>query len=216
MNLSEALLTLMFALLYKEAPYIEESVKPQHLQHKEDVTIIRDIYISLTDNPQLESTIVDSAILAAVGFRESRYRQNGPDGDPIYVSGCKGTNCKRGNSIGPHQISKGAPFWVKNWESSESWMFEKWQGINIENLRDPSTNISFSYDLLKIYKNKCGGGPSVWLSSYGAGRCINLKKTSGEVNIRCKIVDGFVDKLSELTNIEKLSGSCKAGYQTAK
>jgi hypothetical protein len=207
---AKALISLcMFALLYREAPAIEHSTKKYHVQHREDVVALGNIFYDTGSKGSLVNPDVDPLILAAMAFEESRYRQHGPDGDPSFKGGhkictkpgpCYGPRTpvvRIGQSIGPMQISRGAPYWVKKWDANGMKEGKLWAGLTLTQLRDPAINVAFAYTLLGMFKNKCGGSPGVWIDSYGRGKCSSKNRIGRKAKIRCKHVDSFIKKMSE-------------------
>jgi hypothetical protein len=203
----KALVLIMFGLLYHEAPAIEHSTNPVHIQHREDVQALGNIFYTTGQPGDLVSPDIDPLILAAMSFEESRFRQHGSDGDPRFTGGrmyCpKPGPCysprtpvvKVGQSVGPMQISRGAPTWVQLWEKAKYEDVEPWHGLTLEQLREPSNNVSFAYMLLKRFKRECGGSPAVWIDSYGRGHCSPGGHFGNKAKIRCKHVDSFVKKM---------------------
>lgn len=209
----KALIICMFALLYKEAPAIEHSQKARHIQHREDVQVLGSMFTETGSRGDLVSPDVDPLILAGMSWEESRYRQHGPDGDPSFKGGhrictkpgpCYGPMSPRkriGNSIGPMQISRAAPHWVKVWEDDNLPEGKLWHGLTLNQLRKPAINVAFAYTLLKKYKRECGGSPAVWIDSYGRGKCTpghTYKHVGRKAKKRCEHVDTFVKKISAL------------------
>jgi len=209
----KALIICMFSFLYREAPAIEHSQKARHIQHREDVQVLGDMFVDTGSRGYLVSKDIDPLFLAGMSWEESRYRQHGPDGDPIFKGGlmictkpgpCYGPRTPRvriGNSVGPMQISRAAPYWVKIWEDDNLPEGKLWHGLTLKRLRDPATNIAFAYSLLGKYKRDCGGSPAVWIDSYGRGKCTpghTYKHVGRKAKKRCKNVDKLVKKMSEL------------------
>jgi len=209
---TKLLILCMFSLLYKEAPTIEHSQKKIHIQHREDVQALGEYFSETGSRGKLVNEYIDPTILAAMSFEESRYRRHGRDGDPRVVGGY--LSCTRpgpcnislkpksvGQSIGPMQISRMAPSWVKTWEEMDPQIGRPWAGLTLKKLRDPATNVAFAYALLEKYKRDCGGPPAVWIDSYGRGKCSprrNGKYWVGKKAIRrCRHVDNFVKKIAE-------------------
>jgi len=207
----------MFALLYNEAPAIEQSQSKRNIQHREDVQALGEIFSDTGDKGTLVNKYIDPTILAAMSFEESRYRQFGPDGDPsqggivppTLIKNDKGKTIgvvyskpKKaiGRSIGPMQISRAAPYWVKTWIKTDPDYGIPWTGLTVKKLRDPAVNVAFAYMLLEKYKQECGGSPAVWIDSYGRGRCSSRAngkyKVGKKAKKRCKHVDKFVREIS--------------------
>lgn len=206
----KALVACMFALLYKEAPAIEHSAKPVYVQHREDVQALGSLFYETGSQGLLVSPDIDPLILASMSWEESRYRQHGDDGDPQFVGGrmycskpgpCYSTRTpivKVGQSVGPMQISRAAPSWVNLWEKIDpNEDLGSFHGLTVEQLRDPETNVSFSYMLLKKFKRECGGSPAVWIDSYGRGHCSPGHHVGAKAKLRCKHVDVFIQQMQE-------------------
>jgi len=208
----------MFSLLYKEVPAIEHSQNKAHIQHREDVQVLGGMFVDTGSRGLLVNSYIDPLILAAMSFEESRYRQHGPDGDPALggivpptlIRNTKGKvvgvihkkrTKPKGQSIGPMQISRSAPYWVKIWTENDPDIGIPWMGLTVTKLREPAVNIAFAYSLLEKYKRDCGESPAVWIDSYGRGKCSYISKGKRRVGKkakkRCKHIDAFVKKLSK-------------------
>lgn len=170
MGFWKALLALMFLSLYSEAPYIKNSTKEKHVQHRESVQIMADNFVKVGSRGELIDPQTDAIILTSISWYEARFRSKPSDGD-------------MGAVLGPMQISKKAPTWAPLLEIDDK---EKWEGITTEQLRDPKKNVEFAYDVLRSYKNKCeSNDPGDWLDAYGAGKCLPAKGFGMEAKRRC-------------------------------
>ena len=213
MTFIKVLIILMFSLLYREAPAIKDSQRKVHVQHKTDVVALGGIFTQVGKSGVLVNSSIDPIILASMSYEESRYRQHGADGDVHFGGIVAPTIIRRngrvieippqrskpiGNSIGPMQISRGAPYFVKGFQPKYR---KRWEGLTVHKLRNPATNVKFAYTLLERYKEMCGGSTAVWIDAYGRGKCPTRKNgkyaTGRKANLRCKRVDWFVSKMSE-------------------
>lgn len=150
----------LFALLAKvalvETPTIHNGKFDKYL---DGMSQMAQIYLEIGFRGELVSPDVDPLILAAVGYEESRHRPHGHDGD------CTGTGSTRTcHAVGPMQLATSTPGVIGRIDP-------KWQGYDVERLRDPHTNVEVAYRMLKFWKAQCSGGPAVWLGAYSAGRC---------------------------------------------
>jgi hypothetical protein len=133
----------------------------------------------------------DVLLLGSVAWYESRLSLRPKDGDPLHLPGGD-----VGTVVGPMQISKAAPSWVKNWPE----LAKKWPGLTVEAMRDPVVNIRLAHDILSFWKTQCGGPPGVWLTAYGWGRCPNVRGRGHVVDWegrrRCRTMRRLMDRVA--------------------
>ena len=152
----EILYAILMTLAAVESPGIIAKDDAKAAQYRDGVRIMASTYVEVGKAGALVSPRADAALLAAIGYEESRHRPKIKDGD------CDFAAVQTCHSVGPMQISKG----IRRWPE-----FERWSTVTDAQLREPMTAVTVAYDMLRHYKNKCGRGPDVWLSAYAMGRC---------------------------------------------
>jgi hypothetical protein len=217
-GLVRALSVLMYFLLFREAPLLKDCQEARCVKHRDDVAALAQMFVDTGASAELVDGNIDPAILAAIGFHESRYRQVGDDGDPryTYLEGNQRRWVRVGQSVGPMQISRGAPQWLSVWPRD---IAVKWEGLTVTQLRDPETNVRFAYDNLDQWKRRCGGSPAVWIDAYGRGRCPGSISSVGRVGkTRCLLVEWFVKRLErELPGYARPTGwTCATGVRASE
>lgn len=156
---------LMVLMILREAPGVSDPNDKRIEKRRKEVNAVAAIHVEVAKKGQLVDEKVDAAILASISFFESRHMLKPKDGDARYSQAQKKLV---GTVVGPMQVSKAAPRLVKIWP--EPWR-SKWDGLTVKKMRDPKTNVELAYDILKMWKDMCGGPPGVWITAYGWGRC---------------------------------------------
>jgi hypothetical protein len=158
---------------------------------KPEVEELTQLFINTAEEGKLVDPHTDAMILATQAWYESRISLKPPDGDPMHLrTGDVGT------VVGPMQISKAAPGWVKLWPE-----LGQWNGLTVKEMREPKVNVALAYDILQLWKKLCGGPPGVWIDAYGMGHC--PKKWGDSYGIgwegrrRCKTLTWMMKKTAE-------------------
>jgi hypothetical protein len=143
---------------------------PRWETKRDEVDYLTQVFVAAADGTLIDPR-TDALLLGTVAWYESRLSLRPKDGDPLHLpSGDVGT------VVGPMQVSKAAPSWVRGWPG----LAEKWDGLTVERMREPSVNVELARDILVFWKDQCGGGPGVWLTAYGWGRCPPKRGANGE------------------------------------
>lgn len=117
-------------------------------------------YVEVGQHGQLITPAADVAMLAVIGYEESRHRPKVVDGDCV---GSVGIN-RRCKSAGPMQLSRAIVGMMPHIDA-------QWSLITEAHLHDPSQSVGIAYRLLKYYQDGCKGAPANWLGAYAAGKC---------------------------------------------
>jgi hypothetical protein len=131
------------------------------LDKKPEVETLTQIFVDTAKPGVLIDPDTDAMLLATQAWYESALKLKPKDGDPLRLH-----DGDVGTVVGPMQVSKAAPGWVVLLPG-----LGHWKGLNVEKMRDPATNVRLAYDIIKYWKDTCGGPPGVWLTAYGWGRC---------------------------------------------
>jgi hypothetical protein len=152
---TEILITILIMLARVEQPQLDATKNARYLA---SIRTMASAYVEVGNEGALVSPSADAALLAAIGYEESRHRTYIEDGDCAYpMSG--GKVC---DSIGPMQLSRAINRWPE---------FPQFAHAKPEHMRSASDSVAIAYDILVHYKQKCGKSPAVWLSAYAMGRC---------------------------------------------
>lgn len=211
MSLASELAVVVMSFILREAPTLRD--KPvEHAKYVVDVTSLVGLHDEIADG-RLINHDMDTLLLTAVNYRESRLRNPSVDGDchmqhrlqdvpsalwpkdykPVYVMNC--------NAVGPMQLAKGHRGTLQRWLEivtefgrDRGWDFAdekslKQNPFTLDDLRDPRTNIRIAYAELQHWKGECrdsGGADApvgVWLTAYRYGKCPPRGKSSGRFYI---------------------------------
>jgi hypothetical protein len=164
MTFAKVLAYVLMSFWQIEAGVGPENDDPRYDDKMTEVSQLTDMFVETAKDGHLVDPETDAAILGTISWFESRIMLKPKDGDPRFSGGRNGKY--QGSVVGPMQISKGAPIWVKTWP-----MRDEWLGLTVEQMRDPKTNVKLAYDILTYWKDTCGGPPGVWISAYGSGKC---------------------------------------------
>lgn len=152
---TEILITILLMLARVEQPRLDAT---KHARYIDGVRRMASAYVEVGKEGALVSPVADAALLAAIGYEESRHRPYIEDGDCAHPM----VGPKVCDSIGPMQISRAINRWPE---------FPQFASVRPEYLRSPSDSVAIAYGMLLHYKTKCRRGPDVWLSAYAMGRC---------------------------------------------
>jgi hypothetical protein len=182
---------IMLSMVLREAPYL--ATKPAALaRYKESIATLHAANEAQAAEGALVSTEADMALLTTIQWYESRFRVDTPDGDCFQTI----TGRKTCWAVGPMQVSKAFPQWVKGWSAEER---ETWAGIGVKQLRDPETNVRVGYGLLKRWKTLCGGERlGTWITAYGSGKCPRGGRVDREGKRRCATTRRILVRLEAL------------------
>jgi hypothetical protein len=193
----KALGLLMVLMIMREAPGVTDPNDKRLDKRRVEVKELAALHIEVAKKGQLVDPLTDAAILTGISFYESRHMLKPKDGDARFNWR---TQKSVGTVVGPMQVSKAAPRLVKIWP--EPWR-TKWKGLTVKKMRDPKTNIALAYDILKMWKDMCGGPPGVWVTAYGWGRCPKYdytrkhKYVDWEGRRRCKLITQTMERLAK-------------------
>jgi len=200
--LGKALGLLMVLMILREAPGVSDPEDKRIAKRRKEVDAVAAIHIEVAKEGKLVDPITDAAILSSVSFFESRHMLKPKDGDARW-------SYKRqksiGTVVGPMQITKAAPLFVKSWPKA---MRNKYEGLTVEKMRDPKLNIELAYDILALWKKRCGGPPGVWITAYGWGRCPSYDYTrkhkwvDWEGRRRCRLTTQTMKRLVASDSLE--------------
>lgn len=152
---TEILITILIMLARVEQPHLDAT---KHARYLASIRTMASAYVEVGKEGALVSPAADAALLAAIGYEESRHRTYIKDGDcyhPMFGP-------KVCDSIGPMQLSRA----INRWPG-----FPQFRNTKPEHMRSASDSVAIAYDMLAHYKQKCGKTPAVWLSAYAMGRC---------------------------------------------
>jgi soluble lytic murein transglycosylase-like protein len=199
----EALIITMISVLSREMPDINTK---KRTQRRESVVTLSKLAYKVAEREALISRKVDSALLLATMYRESRLNIKTPDGD------CKATGW--GSSLRKSCPAKG----VMQIMSTNRKIFNKLpqskldpkipNKISIKMLYEPELNIRLGYVALHYWKDTCGGPPGVWMTAYRRGKCsrkFKINRIDKEAKIRCKIATIILKKTNSLPKNWKCS-----------
>lgn len=195
MTFLELLTTVVLGFILREAPNVQrnEALKQKFNQ---DIATTLAMEEQISDGRLFDKN-TDVLLLAAVTYRESRFRLPPADGDchhthllaktpsRLWPSGYVPVMTLRCNAVGPQQLNRSntthLPPWPeiqrmypgRDWASAKGRAKDKLTEVQ---LRDPETNIRLSYGILEHWKNECqdkdGPAPAgVWFTAYRYGRC---------------------------------------------
>lgn len=195
MTFLEVLTAVVLGFILREAPNVQRN---EDLKQKfnQDIATTLAMEEKISDG-RLFDKQTDVLLLAAVTYRESRFRLPPADGDcshthrlakvpsGLWPKGYVPVMKLICNAVGPQQLNRGntahLPPWAeiqalfpeRSWRSPEGRKLDK---LTLDQLRDPETNIKLSYGVLEHWKNECRGkdGPApagVWFTAYRYGRC---------------------------------------------
>lgn len=166
----------------------------------DEIDYMTQVFVDVASDRWLIDPKTDAILLAAVSWHESRVSTHPKDGDPLHLAGGD-----VGTVVGPMQVSKAAPGWIKLWPE----LRERWSGLTVDQMREPRVNVELARDILSFWKERCGGPPGVWLTAYGWGRC-PTKRWDGRRSIdwegraRCKTIRRIIEYVA----------SREVGYET--
>lgn len=152
---TEILITILLMLARVEQPNLDAT---KHARYIDGVRQMAAAYVEVGKESALISPVADAALLAAIGYEESRHRPYIEDGDCAYPM----VGPKVCDSIGPMQLSRAITRWPE---------FPQFASTKPEHMRHAMSSVAIAYDILAHYKAKCRRGPDVWLSAYAMGRC---------------------------------------------
>ena len=177
----EALILTMVSLLSREIPHIN---KEKGKERRASVVTLSELATKVAARGALVGPEVDSALLMATMYRESRLDIKTPDGD-----------CRPNGMYRKMCPAKG----VMQIMVSNRHIFPKLpqakldpkipQKISVKMLHDPELNIRLGYASLHYWKDTCGGPPGVWMTAYRRGKCPSKygRRVDGEAKIRCRM-----------------------------
>jgi hypothetical protein len=153
--MTEIIITILIMLARVEQPNLDVE---KHARYLASIRTMAAAYVEVGREGALVSPVADAALLAAIGYEESRHRTYIEDGDCAYPM----VGPKVCDSIGPMQLSRAIAKWPE---------FPQFASTKPEHMRSPSDSVAIAYEILAHYKQKCGKNPAVWLSAYAMGRC---------------------------------------------
>lgn len=194
MNLTEAIVTIMLAMITREAPYLKE-IPPELEEYRADIQKMAEIDEDVAAHNLLVDPVTDRLILGTVRFAESRFRSEPPDGDCYRTIGM---DTKRCNAIGPMQIAGGVRSLIMPWPEVPVLGIPK--PLTIEDLRSPETNVKVGYAVLSRWKDMCKGRPGIWLTAYTWGKCPSrFAPLPFQGRYRCKRLNYMMRELERLS-----------------
>lgn len=211
MSLASALATFVFGLVTREAPNVRSNPE-LGARYMLDINTLVDLHSGVSDG-RLINKDMDTLILTAVNYRESRLKNPSVDGDCHFahaLDGVPSTTWPKGykpvykqkcNAVGPMQLAYGhrgsLPSWPEvstEFSAERGWVpgdptTWKQNAFTVDDLRDPRTNVRIAYAELEHWKTTCldkDGAMApvgVWLTAYRYGHCPVRGKNSGHFYI---------------------------------
>lgn len=174
MTFEQALFVVMWGLLTKEAPRLQDETRPNTQAYKAVVERMIAVDAKVADG-SLVDTQTDRLLIAGIRFYESRFREKPADGDCFQKwTGERTKNAKSHkvcNAVGPMQISKSnlalvpvfpevraAFVGIKPWDHMVSvdkvdpWKLHQKAPMTEAELRDPEMNVRLGYAILRHWK----------------------------------------------------------------
>jgi hypothetical protein len=157
---------LTFAVLFQilsrlalvETPALHDGSE-KNAKYLDKISHMTEVYIEASRDGALVSPDADAAMLAIIGYEESRHREKVVDGDCWQVNGAR--KC---HSAGPFQLNMSIAGMLHNIDPHAP-------AIQIADLRNGHKSGAIAYRLLRFYKQTCHGGPAQWLGAYASGKC---------------------------------------------
>lgn len=187
MNLSQALVWIMWSMIAREVPGWQQNPNGEGAtKYRADIERMVRVDAKVTKPGYLVNPTVDRAILGGVRFFESRFQSKPRDGDCIkhwhrymhlpsgqWPSGYTPVLTTKCPAKGPMQIAEGnlgvLPAWeetrilfdgIKPWKQEVESGANEWRlkKLTVDEARDPELNVRLGYATIWHWKNTCKTG----------------------------------------------------------